>query len=235
MRLDFRSLRSVLFTVLLLSGQTATIAHELDHDLQASDNYCSDCLTQSVFGCAIISGDHNLPVAHTTEGTTLLPAGCYTKADRRTAPARTQRAPTIEELFSNGPYLATTTFEIGDSDLDEETSTNIDLYWHKTSGKMTFTANFFYNHIEDFIFLQKQDLNGDDIADRVEEDFSSDVSGILDPDEDEEPLLVFQTQDDAKFFGFELESVIHLLNDNRGALNVRVWTDPLCPGHKLIQ
>ena len=136
-----------------------------------------------------------------------------------------QRAPNIEELFANGPHLATGTFEIGDPNLDEETSTNIDLYWHKTTGQVTFAANFFYNQVDDFIFLSEQDLNGDGIADRVEEDFAGDPAEILDPDEDEEPLLVQQTQEDADFWGFELQTVIRVLDDNRGTLDARFWAD----------
>jgi len=138
---------------------------------------------------------------------------------------RAQRAPTIEELFSDGPHLATTTFEVGNPSLDEETSTNIDLYWHKTAGQFTFSANFFYNQIDDFIFLQEQDLNADGIADRVEEDFAGDPADILDPAEDEEPLLVYQTQSDAEFLGFELEALMRVLDDERGVLDARLWAD----------
>ncbi len=136
-----------------------------------------------------------------------------------------QRAPTIEELFSKGPHLATGTFEIGNPDLDEERSTNVDLYWHKTAGRVTASANLFYNRTDDFIFLQEQDLNGDGIADRVEEDFDGDPADVLDADEDEEPLLVQQTQRDANFWGFELETVLRVLDDGRGVLDARLWAD----------
>ena len=134
-------------------------------------------------------------------------------------------ASSIEELFANGPHLATTTFEIGNPDLDKEKSTNIDIYWHKSSGQFNFTLNFFYNNIDDFIFLQEQDLNNDGFADRVEEDFAGDPADILDPEEDEEPLLVVQSQQDAEFFGFELEGEYNLFNDNRGLLDIRLWAD----------
>ena len=136
-----------------------------------------------------------------------------------------QRAPAIEELYSNGPHLATTTFEVGNPNLEKEKSINIDIYLRKTTGKFTFTANFFYNRIDDFIFLQEQDLNGDGFADRVEEDFDGDPANILPSDEDEEPLLVFQTQDDADFMGFEMEGIARVLDGDRGALDVRLWAD----------
>ena len=138
---------------------------------------------------------------------------------------RSQRAPTIEELFAYGPHLATSTFEVGEPNLNRETSINIDLYWRKTAGRLTFSANFFYNQTDDFTFLQEQDLNNDGVADRVEEDFSGDVVDILEADEDEEPLLVYQTQSDADFLGFELETLVRVLDDSRSALNARLWTD----------
>lgn len=136
-----------------------------------------------------------------------------------------QRAPALEELYADGPHLATTTFNIGDTGLGKEKSTNFDFFWHKTAGKLTLTANLFYNRIDDFIFLKEQDLNGDGVADRVEEDFDGDPADILDPEEDGEPLLVVQSQDDAEFMGFELEGVAHVLEGDTGALDLRLWVD----------
>ncbi len=139
--------------------------------------------------------------------------------------SHSQRAPNLEELFSNGPHLATGTFEIGDTTLDEEDANNIEFHWAKTEGRLTVRANVFYNQINDFIFLQEQDLNGDGVADRVEEDFSGDPAEVLDPDEDEEPLLLVHTQDDADFFGFEIEGIYNLFSDNRGNMDLRLWSD----------
>ena len=105
-----------------------------------------------------------------------------------------QRAPSLEELYSEGPHLATVTFEYGDSELGKEKSTNIDLYWHKTAGMITLTANLFYNRINDFIFLKEQDLNGDGSADWVHDDFAGDPADILGPGVDDTHLLVAQVQ-----------------------------------------
>ena len=135
---------------------------------------------------------------------------------------RSQRAPTIEELFSGGPHLASNTFEIGDANLGEETSHNVDIFWRKSAGRYRFDFTVFYNDVSDFIFLQSNDRNGDGIADRVEEDFLE-TGEIV--DEDEALLLVNQTQDDAEFWGFELETRITVFNDSRGAAELRVWSD----------
>ena len=136
-----------------------------------------------------------------------------------------QRAPSLEELYSEGPHLATVTFEYGDSELGKEKSTNIDLYWHKTAGMITLTANLFYNRINDFIFLKEQDLNGDGSADWVHDDFAGDPADILGPGVDDTHLLVAQVQEKADFMGFELEGVVHALHGDYGALDVRLWAD----------
>ena len=136
-----------------------------------------------------------------------------------------QRAPSLEELYSGGPHLATVTFEYGDSELGKEKSTNIDLYWHKTTGLLTLTANLFYNRINDFIFLKEQDLNGDGSADWVHDDFAGDPADILEPGQVGTHLLVAQVQQNADFMGFELEAVVHALHGNYGALDVRLWAD----------
>lgn len=136
-----------------------------------------------------------------------------------------QRAPSIEELYSGGPHLATISFDIGAPNLGKEKSNSIDLHWRKTEGRYTFAANLFYNRIEDFIFQQAQDLNNDGAADRVEEDFDGDTAGILAPGIDEGLLLLFHSQADTDFYGFELESVVTLIDDHRGDLTLRAWTD----------
>ncbi len=138
---------------------------------------------------------------------------------------RSQRGASIEELFANGPHAATNAFEVGNIDLVDETSTNIDLHWQHEGDSQTFMVNLFYNRINDYIYQQEQDLNGDGVADRVEPDFSGDPAEILDPANEEEPLLLFHTQDDARFLGFELETVFHLVDTSQDSLDLRLWTD----------
>ena len=139
--------------------------------------------------------------------------------------SRSQRAPSLEELFSDGPHLASNTFEIGAPTLDDETSLNFDLYWRKVSGQLTLQANLFYNQIDDFVFLSENDLNHDGVADRVDADFNGNPAEILPPDEEEQLLLVNHVQEDADFWGFELEARYRLLDDHRGTVHARVWTD----------
>ena len=139
--------------------------------------------------------------------------------------SHSERAPSIEELYAMGPHLATATFEIGDTNLVKEKSNNVDIYWRKTAGKFTFTANFFYNRIDDFVYKQEQDLNGDGFADRVAENFDGNPANILDPEDDEEPLLVYLSQDDAEFLGFEAETRVRLIDNDSDRMSLRLWGD----------
>ena len=139
--------------------------------------------------------------------------------------SHSERAPALGELYALGPHLATTTYEIGDTGLDKEKSNNIDIYWRKTAGKLTVSANFFYNRIDDYIYMQEQDLNGDGFADRVTENFDGNPANILDPEVDEELFLVYLSQDDAEFMGFEAETRARLMDTDRGRMVLRLWAD----------
>ena len=92
---------------------------------------------------------------------------------------RTERAPTTEELFSNGPHLATSQFELGNAELGKEVATGIEgAIRHREDGHSA-TLNVFYTNYSDYIF---------EVQTGAEED----------------GLPVFQfTADDAEFYGFE--------------------------------
>lgn len=63
------------------------------------------------------------------------------------------RAPALEELYNNGPHPGNATFEIGNSDLGRERSDGVDLSVRHSSRRLRAEGNFFYYHINDFIFL----------------------------------------------------------------------------------
>ena len=64
-----------------------------------------------------------------------------------------ERAPRYQELYANGPHLATDAFEVGDRDLSVEKSLGIDLSVRKTAGRVTGFATAFYNRFDDYITL----------------------------------------------------------------------------------
>jgi iron complex outermembrane receptor protein len=66
---------------------------------------------------------------------------------------RSYRTPALEELFNNGPHPGNATFEIGDTNLKRERSDGVDLALRHQAGRIRGEANFFYYHIDDFVFL----------------------------------------------------------------------------------
>jgi iron complex outermembrane receptor protein len=75
------------------------------------------------------------------------------------------RAPNMAELSSNGAHEGTNRYEIGNKDLKSEISLQLDAGIEISSRHVSFAANLFYNHIDNFIFYQKvlNTLGGDSI------------------------------------------------------------------------
>jgi len=116
---------------------------------------------------------------------------------------RAQRAPAEEELFANGPHVATATFEIGDPLLGKETSRQIELGLHYHGGRFEAELSAYRNWFDNFIFL----------AD----------AGLID-DESELPIRNW-LQSDAVFRGVEGEATFHLADNEAGAFDLRVYGD----------
>ena len=62
------------------------------------------------------------------------------------------RAPVGEELFSDGPHLATRSFEIGDPGLDEEQALNFSATLRGTGARWSVSGTVYYTRFNDFIF-----------------------------------------------------------------------------------
>jgi iron complex outermembrane recepter protein len=100
--------------------------------------------------------------------------------------SRTGRAPTAEELFSDGPHLATQAFEIGDLTLKSERSWNGEIYARYDGTPVEFSATLYTNRFDNFIYERE--------------------TGVI-----EDGLPVFQiTQTGARFWGAELEASARL-------------------------
>lgn len=65
----------------------------------------------------------------------------------------TQRAPTQQELFANGPHLATGQFEVGDRDLDRVKASSIDVALRYADRGARATLSAFYANYRNFIGL----------------------------------------------------------------------------------
>ncbi|MFC0711595.1 TonB-dependent receptor [Azorhizophilus paspali] len=66
--------------------------------------------------------------------------------------SRSQRLPSAEELYADGPHAATRTVELGDTELDEETSRNLELTLRKFAGRTTFSFTLYRNQVDDYIY-----------------------------------------------------------------------------------
>jgi iron complex outermembrane recepter protein len=100
--------------------------------------------------------------------------------------SRAVRAPAAEELFSNGPHIATQAFEIGDTGLRTEKSWGLEGYVRAETGRFTLGASVYANWFDDYIYEAETGL-------------------------EEDGLPVFQyRQDDARYYGFELEASARL-------------------------
>lgn len=95
--------------------------------------------------------------------------------------ARSTKLPNAEELYSNGLHAATQAVEIGDPNLDLETSLGLDVSLRKHEGPFTAELTAFVNRFDDFIY--------DAFTGEEEEGF---------------PVLAF-TQADAEFRGLEFQ------------------------------
>lgn len=81
-----------------------------------------------------------------------------------------QRAPAIEELYSNGPHESTATYDIGDNQLNKETSRNFEISLQKTEGLLRWKANLYENRVKNFIY-------GRTDGTKVDEDGTTDPDG----------------------------------------------------------
>lgn len=84
-----------------------------------------------------------------------------------------QRAPSQVELFAMGPHEATATFELGDDDLDEETSFHGELRAERSVGRIRAESAVFVTRYNDYIFGELTgrtvDEDGDPAGDELEE------------------------------------------------------------------
>ncbi len=70
---------------------------------------------------------------------------------------RTHRAPAIEELYNFGAHAGTFSFDIGNPDLDAESTLGLDLSLRRRGDRARGDLNFFVYDIDNFIFGSRRD------------------------------------------------------------------------------
>lgn len=111
------------------------------------------------------------------------------------------RAPTIEELFSNGPHLATQSFEIGDPTLQEEGVTALTLSAGYGNDVVELNTSLYVMDFSDYIY----EVNTGEVEDGL-------------------AVFLFQ-QNDARFSGVDLKGLVHLGVLGNGDLDLNFLFD----------
>jgi iron complex outermembrane receptor protein len=110
--------------------------------------------------------------------------------------SHTQRAPSAEELYANGPHAGTQSFEIGDPDLAKEKSWGIEGTLSAEGDGFSLGASLFQSWFDDYIFERR--------------------TGAIEDD-----LPVFQiSQADARYFGVEVEASVRVAQLGAFAINL---------------
>jgi len=127
-----------------------------------------------------------------------------------------QRAPQIQELFSNGVHEATHSYELGNANLNKELSNNLDLGYRYKADWMTAELNLFHNWVGDYIYQQRTGdvFNRDNEA--MEAVCSAGASCVP---------VVASRQTAAIFKGFEAQTVFPLMQNRYGAIDLTLFGD----------
>jgi len=66
--------------------------------------------------------------------------------------AHAERAPTDQELFADGPHIATQTFELGDATLNTEKNLHLEAGFRLHQGNLTGSLTFYQDFFDDYIY-----------------------------------------------------------------------------------
>jgi len=115
--------------------------------------------------------------------------------------SHSQRAPSAEELFANGPHAGTQAFEIGDTGLKLEKSWGLEATLHGAGEGYSFSASAYHSWFDNYIYDER--------------------TGAIEDD-----LPVFQyRQGKARYFGFEAEGSVRLAQIGGYAINLDALAD----------
>jgi iron complex outermembrane receptor protein len=76
--------------------------------------------------------------------------------------ASVERLPSVVELFMNGPHLATGRFEVGDPNLNSETSNNFDITLNYENDGFYAYASFYVTDVDNYIALIDEEDHEDE-------------------------------------------------------------------------
>ena len=128
---------------------------------------------------------------------------------------QSQRAPSVQELYTHGVHHATRAFEIGDPHLDKEISYNLDLGYRFKQDWGRAEFSLFHNWVSHYIY----ERNTGELYDG-----EADGHGGDHPHGEGLPILR-ASQADALFKGFEAEASFPLMENPYGILDLTLFGD----------
>lgn len=117
------------------------------------------------------------------------------------AVTRSERAPNVQELLAYGYHDATRSFEIGDANLQEEISYNLDLRYKFNVGGIKAQIDLFHNWAVNYIYQQR---NGEFI---------------------DGAAVVTTRQANATFMGYESKLIFPLMENKAGLVDLTLFSD----------
>ncbi len=122
--------------------------------------------------------------------------------------ASSERLPTAQELFANGPHGGTGSYEVGTTGLRRERSLGLDVSVRRRAGFVTGSLGGFVNRFRDYIYEQELAPGAIPVANN--------------PDD----LTPFQfVAADARFHGAEVELLFHLVETDARRLHLELSAD----------
>ena len=132
------------------------------------------------------------------------------------AVTHSQRAPQIQELFSNGVHEATHSYELGNTALNKELSNNLDLGYRYNADWVTAQLNLFHNWADDYIYQQRTGVVFNRDSETMAAACPASASCV--------PVLASR-QGAAVFKGFEAQSVFPVLQNRYGSVDLTLFGD----------
>ena len=142
--------------------------------------------------------------------------------------AQVKRAPSAVELFMNGEHLSTGRFEVGNTNLETETSNNLDFSLNYENDGFFASASIFRNDVDDYIYLQDEteeehEMHHDE--DHDDDDHDEDHEGDHDDHDDHGGLILANyLQKDAELNGYEFE-IGRSVEMNNGSMTLSYGMD----------
>ena len=124
--------------------------------------------------------------------------------------SRTERAPSAEELFANGPHAGTQAYELGNPDFTTEKSWGLEATFHGHTDRFSFDASAYYNWFSDYI-------SENQVAPSV-------CAAAAPADEVDLPCFQYQ-QANARYYGLEADASAHLFSLGATRINADVLGD----------